>query len=534
MDEQDETPSAEPQADGEEYVDPTALEPEQVPWRPVTPEPLSQQPKNLRSTTQRLASRLNDDRTPEQVRHALSKRNAQQKKRSWIRGLVILAISVAVFAAMGLFQDTVQGVALLVGVIFIHEMGHLVAMKLFGYRDVQMFFIPLFGAAVSGDESMPSGTRRAIVSLMGPVPGILIGIAVAIIYFRVRAPFLLELAWMFLILNVFNLFPFHPLDGGRFFEHVLFSRHPKLEVVFKFLASIALLVIAVAMEAFFLAFFVVVLILNLANGYRCAVVARHLKGKLPPPISTDIHAIPDVHLEHIVAGLNDKLSQKNRQIDRFVAYVEVVWQRIAERPPKAGATAALLIAYAVVLLLGIIAPIAVQVGRMVAEKATTIETDILDGKPILYERERLDGKVIREVPLTPDGLLNGTETVWYVGLGTKKEEYVWVKGFPHGEGRTFDLNGNVTRIVHFQQGTVREVRQRKEGEMVPVPPEQWVICGIRDITTPQTSRVWLSQQLTRPNSDGIPATTPSEDDQNPEPSEPEHNEQSLVVPWSGE
>jgi len=49
-------------------------------------------------------------------------------------------------------------------------------MKLFGYRDVQMFFIPMLGAAVSGVESNPSSVRKAIVSLLGPLPGIIIGI----------------------------------------------------------------------------------------------------------------------------------------------------------------------------------------------------------------------------------------------------------------------------------------------------------------------------------------------------------------------
>lgn len=61
-------------------------------------------------------------------------------------------------------------------VLLIHESGHWLGMKIFKYKDIQMFFIPEFGAAVSGTESTPCAKQKAIVSLMGPVLGIIIGI----------------------------------------------------------------------------------------------------------------------------------------------------------------------------------------------------------------------------------------------------------------------------------------------------------------------------------------------------------------------
>jgi hypothetical protein len=45
-------------------------------------------------------------------------------------------------------------------------------MRIFHYRDVRMFFIPFFGAAVSGRHYNIAGWKKAVVSMMGPVPAL--------------------------------------------------------------------------------------------------------------------------------------------------------------------------------------------------------------------------------------------------------------------------------------------------------------------------------------------------------------------------
>ena len=512
----------------DEYVDPQELGQDEVPWRPAGPEPLSAQARELdpgpqpvtKESLEAAVARARQAepthphrgkqplRTPDEVRVALEKRKEKQKQKSWLRGLGLLVVSVAVFAALGLFRDTVKGVAIFVGVIFVHEMGHLVAMKIFGYRDVQMFFIPLFGAAVTGDESMPSGGKRAVVSLMGPVPGIFIGIVVAVVYFFTGIPLLLQLARVFLILNAFNLLPFHPLDGARFFEHVLFCRHPKAEVVFKFVASLALFVVAMALDAMFLAIFVGLLLFALPNDYRCATLARRLKRELPPPIDTSIHAIPQAHLERIVTGLNEKLPENARQFDRFVTYVELVWRRIAERPPKAGATTGLLICYGVFVLIGIVAPISLEVGRRFTDAVKTIERETVDGEVTMYERHRFDGILIREIPLNTNGMFHGLEVVWDPGTKKRTEDCQWENGRPHGTWRRYGFNGDLHRAVRYDDGKVQEVKRRKEGKMVPVPRDQWLLNGAVDILLPQVSTVWLREEMPKlhlpPGPDPVP------------------------------
>src|SRR5258705_2108472 len=67
-------------------------------------------------------------------------------------------------------------VIVLTGVVVFHELGHFVAMKIYKYQELGMFFIPLLGAYVSGKKQEVSQKQSAIILLEGPVPGIFLGI----------------------------------------------------------------------------------------------------------------------------------------------------------------------------------------------------------------------------------------------------------------------------------------------------------------------------------------------------------------------
>src|SRR5439155_4332897 len=129
-----------------------------------------------------------------------------------------------------------------------HELGHYVAMRVFGYRNLRMFFIPFFGAAVSGQHYNIAGWKKAVVALAGPLPGIVLGVPLGVIGAVANESKVIEVAWMLLVLNGFNLLPFLPLDGGWVVHAVLFVRHPVLEVVFRIFAALAMLGIAILMS----------------------------------------------------------------------------------------------------------------------------------------------------------------------------------------------------------------------------------------------------------------------------------------------
>ena len=77
-------------------------------------------------------------------------------------------------------SDSGRGLLILVSVLLFHEAGHFAGMRFFGYRDVRMFLIPFFGAAVSGKRGDVAASKEAIVPVLGPLPGILIGFAIGI------------------------------------------------------------------------------------------------------------------------------------------------------------------------------------------------------------------------------------------------------------------------------------------------------------------------------------------------------------------
>ncbi|MDH4070850.1 MAG: hypothetical protein OEV30_10550, partial [Ignavibacteria bacterium] len=128
--------------------------------------------------------------------------------------LTALIVSLLIFAGAGLFEWSIPELATLVLVIFLHEGGHLLAMKLFGYKDLRMLFLPFLGAIASGRTGTNLSYQQAVVSLAGPVPGIAIGSFLLFAGLSTGIDWLFFAANLFLFLNLFNMLPIFPLDGG--------------------------------------------------------------------------------------------------------------------------------------------------------------------------------------------------------------------------------------------------------------------------------------------------------------------------------
>jgi Zn-dependent protease len=136
----------------------------------------------------------------------------------WPLMTVIGASGLLSFVAMASLWN-VYVAALILAAITLHEAGHAVAMRLLGYRDVHVFFVPLLGAMTVGRSVTTTVRDRLAVLLAGPVPGLWLAVVLLAIH-QAYAPLnLLRLsALALLILNGLNLLPFTPLDGGRALE----------------------------------------------------------------------------------------------------------------------------------------------------------------------------------------------------------------------------------------------------------------------------------------------------------------------------
>ena len=136
----------------------------------------------------------------------------------WPLLAVIVGTAILSFVAMALVWD-VYFAALILAVITFHEAGHAVAMRLFGYRDVHVFFVPLLGAMTVGRAVVTTVRDRLLVLLAGPVPGLFLAVVLLAIdqtYGPVRM--LRQAGLALFVLNALNLLPFTPLDGGRVLE----------------------------------------------------------------------------------------------------------------------------------------------------------------------------------------------------------------------------------------------------------------------------------------------------------------------------
>jgi len=125
-----------------------------------------------------------------------------------------LALGVGSFGVYSVLVDWRFAVALLL-LIGIHESGHVWAMRRVGMATRGFYFIPFFGGAAVPESAFPSAWAEGYVALMGPIWGLIVT-AVTAVAFLLTGNRVFEVAacWMAFV-NLLNLIPVFPLDGGR-------------------------------------------------------------------------------------------------------------------------------------------------------------------------------------------------------------------------------------------------------------------------------------------------------------------------------
>jgi len=99
--------------------------------------------------------------------------------------------------------------------LFVHEMGHVIQLRREGIEASAPMFIPFLGAAVMAKSLGDNATAEARVGLAGPILGTLGALALIPIAINTQDDFWYALVFTGLFLNLFNLLPVVPLDGGR-------------------------------------------------------------------------------------------------------------------------------------------------------------------------------------------------------------------------------------------------------------------------------------------------------------------------------
>lgn len=191
------------------------------------------------------------------------------------RSLIGLLIYAVLFYF--LFDQNIAYIAAILLVIIIHEMGHFLFMRLFNYRNVKMFIVPLLGAFTSGKKQQVSQWQLSLIILAGPVPGILIGCFIFWLNLTTQDATLSMLANSFLIINLLNCLPIYPLDGGRLIETLFFKENHLIRFVFGIISIIALLVLFVFLMSPLMLVIPVLIGLELFNENKHHKIREYLK-----------------------------------------------------------------------------------------------------------------------------------------------------------------------------------------------------------------------------------------------------------------
>jgi Zn-dependent protease len=294
-----------------------------------------------------LGDDLHSDSPPVDERSAavLTQLERDPTERTWVQTAMLLGVSLLVFAMTGFFNNDPTRLALLIGVLLFHELGHFAGMRLFNYQDVRMFFIPFFGAAVAGRPRSVEGYKEAIVILLGPLPGILLGAVVGVFGVAYDSEILHSAAMLLLIVNGFNLLPFLPLDGGRLLHLVLFCRQPWLEAIFRTITGGLLALCGRALGAWLLVVLGIWIVLATGYTFRVSQIAQKLRGPLPMGGKMDLSArIPREQAMPLIELVRERFPQMT-QAQALANTVRQVWDRIHLRPPGLFASLCLLALY---------------------------------------------------------------------------------------------------------------------------------------------------------------------------------------------
>ena len=102
--------------------------------------------------------------------------------------------------------------------IYVHEMGHVIALRRYGFKASAPMFIPGLGALIRLQQHVVNPREDAEIGLAGPIYGMFAALFSLVLWLATALPIFAAIAAVGAWINLFNLMPIGSLDGGRAFH----------------------------------------------------------------------------------------------------------------------------------------------------------------------------------------------------------------------------------------------------------------------------------------------------------------------------
>ena len=205
----------------------------------------------------------------------------EQPANVWMRSI----ISLALYLVLGYYIfHSFTMLLIITAIVMFHELGHFFAMKYYRYNELGIFFIPLLGAYVSGTKREVSQKESAVILLAGPLPGIIVGIILYLLwennpYLSIAGISFYQVSMLMIILNLINLLPVYPLDGGQILNRVFLDEESWISKIFVFLSAALMVYLAWKLSFWVLLIFPFMMLLRLQTDSKMTAIEKRIEAE---------------------------------------------------------------------------------------------------------------------------------------------------------------------------------------------------------------------------------------------------------------
>jgi len=314
-----------------------------------------------------------------------------------LRRIVVLLGTVAFFILLFGREAPLQTALAVLLLAALHEAGHWLPMRLFGYRGIGAVFIPFTGSTERGRKLHAPAWQQLVVLLGGPLPGLLAGLAMlAHGYFSPDTPlWMLDAAGIAVALNALHLLPVLPMDGGKVIDLLVFRDLPLLRPLFTVTASLSAFAAALILKSRVLRYIAMAMFGGVIWDVRTIQVVR---GARKLPWAGEINDEAEA-LRRIFRGLRQEGQGAFIGSDGWHRKIEALLMEVMRKRPNVvtrfggGALLALSGAMPALLIAGVLlGPVLGDAGRMVrsAEHVTEFRKHFPKENRMLHADDKIE------------------------------------------------------------------------------------------------------------------------------------------------